>query len=92
MPSVVCRPPNSICRQCPKYTGPHPAHGDGSMKTTLGNAAAAVGSAVVKVIGMVTGKLFNAALCILFKFTSGVGDCNFIAKSFVYNTNISCRK
>ena len=59
---IVCitqkrRPPKSVCRQCPDYTGAYPAHGDGSVKTTLGNAAAAVGSAVAKVVGMVTGKI-----------------------------------
>ena len=59
---IVCiiqkrRPPKSVCRQCPDYTGAYSAHGDGSVKTTLGNAAAAVGSAVAKVVGMVTGKL-----------------------------------
>ena len=52
---AYCRPPKSVCRQCAEYTGPHPAHGDGNNATTLGAAAAAVGSAVSKVVGMVTG-------------------------------------
>ena len=53
---TCCRPPRSICRQCAEYTGPYPAHGDGG-KGTLGAAAAAVGNAVAKVVGMVTGML-----------------------------------
>ena len=52
---IHCRPPKSVCRQCAEYTGPHPAHGDGNKATTLGAAAAAVGNAVSKVVGLVTG-------------------------------------